>query len=577
LETHELIQGSADWHAYRAEHNNASDAPAMLGVSPYKSRTELLHERATGIAKDINPVTQALFNDGHRFEALSRELAESIVGEPLYPVTGSAGKLSASFDGLTMMEHVVWEHKSLNADIRAAETVADLGLHLHVQMEQQLLVSGAEKCLFLASKWNEQGELVEEKHFWYFPNLELRASIVAGWDQFEKDVAEYVPVAAEVKPLGQAPETLPALSLEVIGEVTASNLGEFKAHALAVFAGINRELTTDQHFADAEKAVKWCEGVEDRLAAAKEHALSKMASIDLLFKTIDDISAEARRVRLDLFNLVSRRKVEMKESIVMAGKAAYQLHLDALRTETENFWITLPTPDFAGVAKGKRNFDSMKDAVNTLLANAKVEADASAKRIRANLTTLKDKTVGFEFLFSDRAALVGKQPDDLTLVIDSRIAAHKNAEEARLDADRKRIAEEERIKAEATVRAEQEAERKRIEAAEAVQARPAPAVPSGHINDAINLVHPARPAARPSAAFEMPKRQASVGQVPASLKLGQIAERLGFTLTADFLKTLGFEPAATDRASKLYHEADFPSICAALISHISQVQEQQAA
>jgi predicted phage-related endonuclease len=149
LETHELIQGSADWHAYRAEHNNASDAPAMLGVSPYKSRTELLHERATGIAKDINPVTQALFNDGHRFEALSRELAESIVGEPLYPVTGSAGKLSASFDGLTMMEHVVWEHKSLNADIRAAETVADLGLHLHVQMEQQLQAGTSSKRMSL--------------------------------------------------------------------------------------------------------------------------------------------------------------------------------------------------------------------------------------------------------------------------------------------------------------------------------------------------------------------------------------------------------------------------------------------
>ena len=62
-----------------------------------------------------------------------------------------------------------------------------------------------------------------------------------------------------------------------------------------------------------------------------------------------------------------------------------------------------------------------------------------------------------------------------------------------------------------------------------------------------------------------------------TLKLGQIAERLGFTLTADFLKGLGFEPAATDRASKLYFEADFPLILTALVHHIEAVQSKAAA
>ena len=62
-----------------------------------------------------------------------------------------------------------------------------------------------------------------------------------------------------------------------------------------------------------------------------------------------------------------------------------------------------------------------------------------------------------------------------------------------------------------------------------------------------------------------------------TLKLGQIAERLGFTLTADFLKGLGFEPAATDRASKLYFEADFPMILTALVRHIEGVQSKAAA
>ena len=69
--------------------------------------------------------------------------------------------------------------------------------------------------------------------------------------------------------VGKTPDNLPALLIQVTGAVTASNLPEFKAHALEVFKGINRTLTTDQDFATAESTVKWCADVESRLAAAK--------------------------------------------------------------------------------------------------------------------------------------------------------------------------------------------------------------------------------------------------------------------------------------------------------------------
>ena len=59
-----------------------------------------------------------------------------------------------------------------------------------------------------------------------------------------------------------------------------------------------------------------------------------------------------------------------------------------------------------------------------------------------------------------------------------------------------------------------------------------------------------------------------------SLRLGQISERLGFTVPADFVLSLGFAPAATDKAAKLYHESDFPRICAALQRHIAAVQSK---
>jgi hypothetical protein len=193
---------------------------------------------------------------------------------------------------------------------------------------------GAYLVFGVASSWDQNGELIEERHCWYLPDLNLRQQIIAGWAQFERDLAAYVlPDEEAPKPVGRAPESLPALLVEVSGSVTASNLAEFKASALTLIRGVNRDLRSDQDFADAEKAVKWCADVESRLKAAKEHALSQTSSIDALFKAIDDISTEARTVRLDLDKLVAKRKQEIKEQAVSKAIGDLNQHVAALNAE----------------------------------------------------------------------------------------------------------------------------------------------------------------------------------------------------------------------------------------------------
>jgi hypothetical protein len=416
-------------------------------------------------------------------------------------------------------------------------------------------VSGADRVLFMASNWDAEGGLLEERHCWYTPDPELRAQIVAGWEQFEKDLAAYqLPEAAPPAPTGTAPESLPALRIEVTGQVTASNLAEFKATALAAIRSVNRELTTDQHFADAEKAVKWCAEVETRLAAAKQHALSQTASIDALFKTIDDIGAEARSVRLGLNKLVTDRKAAVKYEIVDAAKRAYELHELVLRSET-GAWIVLGQPDFAGAIKGLRTLTSVQDAVDTVLANAKIRADESARKIRESLRILAEDGAGFEFLFSDRLSLIGKAPDDLRLLVKARIDAHKAAE-----------AEKARKAQEAEVERQRQAEAARAAAAVQVAAAP-PAAP------APAPVVPVRAAAPVPIVVPPPK-----ADDPITLKLGTVCERLGFTMTAAFVaNTLGINQSRTEGAAKLYRESDFPRICAALQRHIANLTEAIAA
>jgi len=609
--THNLIQSTPAWHAHRATHFNASDSPAMMGCSPHKTRSQLLHARHTGLTPEVDPTTQRRFDDGHRFEALARPLAEAIIGEDLYPVTGSSGKLSASFDGLTMDESTAFEHKTLNAELRALMVDDCLGselpLQYRVQMEHQCMVSGSSRALFMASKWDGD-KLVEVRHCWYTPDADLLAAIGAGWNQFEADLAAYVPPeAAAPAPTGRAPETLPALLITVKGEVTASNLAEFKETALTAIRSVNRELCTDQHFADAEKAVKWCDDIEKRVAGAKQHALSQTATIDQLFKAMDDISAEARQVRLDLSKLVAARKVSLKTELLTEAQTALREHVAALNTRLGRAYMPAFTADFAAAIHGKKNFDSMRAALNAALANAKIDANATADRIQANLTTLRELAGAHTFLFSDASTIVLKACDDLTALVKTRIAEHAATELAKEAATRERIRVEEQAKAEAAARATLAAEQTAIAdleraaqnlaakkfadsaAAELAAAKPAqqnaPQIIQAIIQAAPAIEYIAVPAIQTIApapnvvSIVRPPAVAAIAPVtPPSMKLGDINAHLSpITLTADGLEALGFPVAAMVKGAKLYHASDLTRICGALHDLIDRVQAKQAA
>lgn len=548
-----VTQGSDEWLAIRANHFTASEAPIALGQSKYTSRTELLRQKATGVVEEAGAYKQALFDQGHATEAMARTFAEEIIGSDLYPTTVKATiedlDMLASLDGQTMDEVIIWEHKLRNDELVAAVKSGNLDPHYTIQMDQQLLVSGAEKCLFMASNGTRESMV----WCWYKSSQDKFDALIAGWKQFSRDLAAYVPAVTEAKPVGRTPETMPALRIEVTGMVTASNLQAYRDHAMEVFGSINRELTTDQHFADAEKTVKWCEEVESRLKAAKEHALSQTESIDTLFKTIDDITAEARTVRLELDKLVTKRKGEVKDGIVLGGKKAYEQHIADLKTETGGAWIVLTPPDFAGAIKGKRTVASIQDAVNTVLANAKIEADASAKRIRANLACVKEDGAEYEFLFADKLALIGKPLEDLQLVVKTRIADHKAAEDKR--------------KAEALAREEE------------AKAKAAAAITPAPVTTVVQPESVAAPAKQvQSAPWPFDEAARTIASGTPTLRLGQINERLApIALTVEGLATLGFKHAATDKAAKLYHEQAFPQICAALIRHIESAAVDQKA
>jgi putative phage-type endonuclease len=579
IEHSDILQGTPEWLAYRKSHFNASDAPAMMGCSSYKTRSELLLEKYTGLAPTINAATQRIFDDGHRFEALARPLAEAIIGEELYPVVGSLDNYSASFDGLTMCEDIAFEHKTLSNTLRSEMfdgcTGADLPLMYRVQMEQQCLVSGCEAVLFMASKWDGE-TLIEERNCRYEPDLKLRAEIIAGWAQFEIDLALYIPSTVEVKPVATPVTDLPAVLVQVSGSISiVDNLPLFET-ALRDFLDnrLIRNPQNDQNFADLELQIKSMKKAETLLEAFEEHMFSQVPTVFQAKRTKDMLHKLLRDHRLTSEKLLVAEKTNLRNKILFAAQKALAAHIEGWNGRLGKPYMPAISANFVEAMKGKRSIASLQDAADTELARAKIDSSAKADMIQRNLLVLHELAAGHGFLFSDAAQIVLKANDDFRSLVENRIAAHTADEAQKEAAQREQIRAEELAKIEretVAIAAELVAKAARLEAEQAEALVVAELVPAP--STVVTFGNLLTTREQFNKTYGVPSKATSL----PTLKLGQISERMGFTLTADFLKLLGFEPAASDRASKLYHEADFAHICAALVDHIQTAQAKQAA
>ena len=464
-----LVQGSPEWHAHRRNHFNASDAPAMMACSSYKTRSELIKELATGVSAEIDAATQRRFDDGHQFEALARPLAEEIIGEDLSPCVGTRGKYSASFDGLTFMNDVGFEHKSLNSTLReilvSGCTGAELPLQYQVQMEQQAMVSGCERILFMASKWTADGLPVEALHCWYEPNAELRAQIIAGWELLEKDVAAFDPAADRPAPVVAEPiESLPAVAVQLQGSLAVvSNLDKF-GDALRGF--IDRMVAkpgTDQEFADAEAECKALKKAEEMLEAAESGALAQISDVEQLRRTVADLRNLARTTRLAREKLVTAEKDARRTALVTGSQQELDSHITALNQRLGANWLPRIAGGFAETIKGKKSLQNMQDVVAVALTNAKAEANGLAQRLEANRKHLVQDDGDWIALFADFATVGTKPAEDFQALAALRIGKHKADEAQRLEAQREQIRKEEaaRLEREAQAKANAEAEQER--------------------------------------------------------------------------------------------------------------------
>lgn len=565
FQTVSLAQGTPEWHAHRAMHCNASDAPVMMACSPNEHRRELVARLATGVQKEFSRyVQERILDKGHDFERLCRPRAEAILGEDLYPVTGHNDKFSASYDGLTLMEDKGWEHKRLNAALREAMhegcTGEALPLCYQVQMEHQLMVNPSmEKVLFHASEWTDDGKFIEERYCWYYPNLELRAKIIAGWEQLEKDVAAYDPAAERPAPAVAAPvESLPAVVVQVNGALTVGgNLDAFGEALRQFIARIPAKPSTDQEFADTEAATKALKKAEEALATAEDGALAQISDVEVMRRTVADLKNLARTTRLATEKLVAAEKEARRTAIVTGAQAQLDQHIQALNRRLGSNWLPRMAGGFGEVIKGKKSLANMEDAVAVALTSAKHEANVLAQRLEANRKHLVQDGTDWIALFADFATVGAKAEEDFQALAALRISQHKQAEAQRLEAERERIRAEEaaKLQAQAAINAAAATQK---EAASAQQ-EPVSAAPAAETK-----VQSAQAAPEVAAKAE--------GE---TLTLGQINTLLApIKVDAAGLEQLGFAARKVEKSTaKHYAASDLPAMLQAMVKHLNGVLE----
>lgn len=175
----QLVQGSDAWHAHRRGLRNASESPAVLGISPWVTPYQLWLLK-TGRAQ---PEANAAMRHGTALEPAARAAYEVRTGQVMQPLVMQDDDYSASLDGITLDGGLIVEIKcpvrgrqsQLWRDVEAGQVPG----HYGIQIQHQLMVSGATQA-----------------HLWVFDGTEglllqvqreepAMALIQEGWDAFQ--------------------------------------------------------------------------------------------------------------------------------------------------------------------------------------------------------------------------------------------------------------------------------------------------------------------------------------------------------------------------------------------------------
>lgn len=139
-----LIQDTPEWHKFRASRIGSSDAPVIMGSSPWKTVDELFLEK---IGKGKKQKETAAMSRGKKLEPIARARHELMTGlefEPCVLVDKEHDFIMGSFDGRCIEKNIDLEIKCPGAKDHALALQGKIPEKYVWQCLHLLMVSGSE-------------------------------------------------------------------------------------------------------------------------------------------------------------------------------------------------------------------------------------------------------------------------------------------------------------------------------------------------------------------------------------------------------------------------------------------------
>jgi predicted phage-related endonuclease len=431
MEILNLKQGSEEWLSERQRHFTASEASAMLGYSKYMSRKDLIALKAFGIQKDQKG-SEYIFRKGHETEDQQRKIIEEELSESLFPVVAKSMidglPLLASFDGITMDGEIIFEHKLWNENLSEYILSEDDLPDSHwPQVEQQLMISKAGHCIFVISDGTKEKRTLLN----YYSQQERKQKIIDGWKIFQGDMQEAItkkdPYQQQIKTEAKVIDSFPDLKIKIEGKVLSTNLDHFKQKAMIQINEINKELTKDEHFNQADSDVKFLKGAIKNIDEVKSKAIDSTSDVKAVFDALDEIREKMNRIKLDLQKDIKTKKDELKKAIKFKTANKIFSYEDELSHQISGFLLPKSnvTDLLDNAIKNKKTLKSVEEACDNVFTDERLRLNDAAKNAMKNLSAL-DEIAGSEksFLFPDFQNYINCDLLSVKNMIESRIENH---------------------------------------------------------------------------------------------------------------------------------------------------------
>lgn len=187
----DIQQGTPEWLELRREYITATDAPAIMNESPFRTRRDIYNEKVLGIDTKL---PTAVMKRGLELEAEARETLEQELGVKLPPCVITNGHRMASLDGLSDDGTIAVEIKCPGRKDHDLGMIGLVPKKYYAQLQHQMIVCGLEKMYYMTYNENYKNDF---NYFWVYRDEEYIQKLIEKEDEFYRCVTENLPLNDE--------------------------------------------------------------------------------------------------------------------------------------------------------------------------------------------------------------------------------------------------------------------------------------------------------------------------------------------------------------------------------------------